>query len=414
MQRKINFADLSEQDKQILYAFLTQSTTGKFYSVTSLQQLTFKDKDWKHSNEKTGLPYILRDPLLGTHHLLFSQNIHRVIDNQGKFTNQFVVASGEPSYDKRERSKGLKVLATFSLDDDNHTVNIKKDQARQLKIQKEALEPKEDKIAKQKNARAVAKAYQKFSDCGELIFAQQSQGFFKSKMLIPYYPGVNLEHGFTLSLFHQLTSPNTKNPAIGHVLMQLFIELERLHELDFVHCDLKLENLLYSVPSGKASLIDFDLSRPVGFMHDGAPGNPETMAPEVLDRYIAVHQDQVLPSFKLTTAIDLYSLGVVLLQILTQNKSTNFKSTKLKFFQITSAEEANAVKYIKLDELQFSPGYNFGEEQTSLLKEIVIGLTKHEPSERMPLTDVKQKLIEAFPYLADTIENSHEAKGMRP
>lgn len=414
MQKFINFKQLSDEDKKILYAFLKQSATGKFYSEASLKQLNPQGEDWKHRNEKTGLPYMLKDKTLGNHHLIFSHNIYRVIDDNREIKNQFVVTEKKLSYAKRERSKGLKVLLTFSLDDDYHTVNIGEAQVRQLKIQKEKPEPQEDKSAKQKNALTVAKAYRQFSGCGALLFAQQPENYFKSKILIPYYPGVNLEDSHLLSMFDMLKNPEDKTPVIGHALMQWVTQLDKLHELGFAHCDFKLENILYSVAEGKASIIDLDLSRANGFMHDGSPGNPETMAPEVLDRYIAIKENKEIEPFEITTAIDLYSLGIVLLQILTQNKNSNLERVRRKFFQITSPEEANAIKYIKSDELQFSPKYNFSEEQTSLLKEIVIGLTKPEPSERMPLADVKQKLITAFPYLADTIENSHEAKGMRP
>lgn len=94
------------------------------------------------------------------------------------------------------------------------------------------------------------------------------------------------------------------------VVQQIAEALQQAHSQGYVHRDIKPENILIHRHSGRAVLTDFGIARPAGSEDEwhtlgGAVGTPSFMSPEQALGQPLDHRS------------DLYSLGVVLFQLLT-------------------------------------------------------------------------------------------------
>lgn len=84
-----------------------------------------------------------------------------------------------------------------------------------------------------------------------------------------------------------------------------------MHEMNFVHCDLKLQNVLLNADNVSAKLADFGLSKAL------STGNKtkKTMAIGLSERYASPEQ---LSSSTISTKCDIWALGLIIYEIVTQ------------------------------------------------------------------------------------------------
>jgi Nif-specific regulatory protein len=104
-------------------------------------------------------------------------------------------------------------------------------------------------------------------------------------------------------------------PKIFPVIAQICQALQAIHNQGLVHCDLKPENILIRKPKGQAVILDFGFAeeiRQAGISSSG--GTPGYAAPEVFK------------GTGIDARTDLYSLGLVLYETLSQRKPFGEKS----------------------------------------------------------------------------------------
>jgi serine/threonine protein kinase len=68
--------------------------------------------------------------------------------------------------------------------------------------------------------------------------------------------------------------------ALSKVLAKILVTLKYIHSIGFIHSDLKPENIIYDLSSGRIAIIDFDLSVSAPYAFTGR-GTEATVAPEV-------------------------------------------------------------------------------------------------------------------------------------
>ena len=119
-------------------------------------------------------------------------------------------------------------------------------------------------------------------------------------LVTPYYPGATIAQ--TLALGERLPTPHAL-----WIIRQVAEAAAALHAAGWLHSDINASNILVA-PTGHTTLIDLGLARRLDeqeSQRDYLAGTPESMAPEMFQA-----------SHKLTPAADVYSLGVVLYQLL--------------------------------------------------------------------------------------------------
>ena len=68
--------------------------------------------------------------------------------------------------------------------------------------------------------------------------------------------------------------------ALGRVLGKLLVTIKYIHSIGFIHADLKPENIIYDLKTGRIAIIDFDLSVSAPYTFTGR-GTEATIAPEI-------------------------------------------------------------------------------------------------------------------------------------
>lgn len=119
-------------------------------------------------------------------------------------------------------------------------------------------------------------------------------------IVTPFYAGATLSS--TIALGTRLPTPHAL-----WIVRQIAEALVALHYAGWLHLDVNSANIVVA-PSGHATLIDLGLARRVDDAvtgKDALIGTPACMAPELFQGTLA-----------LTAAVDVYSLGVVLYQLL--------------------------------------------------------------------------------------------------
>lgn len=158
--------------------------------------------------------------------------------------------------------------------------------------------------------------------------------------------------------------------------------LQSLHSTKIVHGDLKLENILIERPAGgayTARVIDFDSSYIVGAppAPDEILGDPPYYSPELLD-YI---QEKVGPE-KLTTASDIFSLGIVFTRYLTGDRPQWSDGSHNYLAEAVRAGITPTFKPIKSD-----------EGKGDALRSLILRMLARDPSARPDLFTLRQDLI---------------------
>lgn len=158
--------------------------------------------------------------------------------------------------------------------------------------------------------------------------------------------------------------------------------LQSLHKAKIVHGDLKMENILIekSADGGyTARVIDFDSSYIMGDppIADEILGDPPYYSPELLD-YI---QGRVGPE-KLTTASDIFSLGIVFTRYLTGNRPMWSDTTHNYLAEAVRAGASPTIEPMKNPE---------GREGS--LRSLILQMLSLDPSARPDLFTLKQELV---------------------
>lgn len=119
-------------------------------------------------------------------------------------------------------------------------------------------------------------------------------------LVTPYYSGATLQQ--TISQGDRLPTPHAL-----WIVRQIAEALAALHAAGWLHLDVNSANILVA-PTGHATLIDLGLARRIDeatSSRESIAGTPASMAPELFQTSLPV-----------TAAADVYSLGVVLYQLL--------------------------------------------------------------------------------------------------
>lgn len=68
--------------------------------------------------------------------------------------------------------------------------------------------------------------------------------------------------------------------VLGRVLGKILVTIKYIHSIGFIHADLKPENIIYNLTTGRITIIDFDLSVSAPYAFTGR-GTEATIAPEI-------------------------------------------------------------------------------------------------------------------------------------
>ncbi|HHT9110380.1 MAG TPA: serine/threonine protein kinase [Candidatus Brocadiaceae bacterium] len=136
-----------------------------------------------------------------------------------------------------------------------------------------------------------------------------------------------LQHIAGYDLVDYFCEKNGESAEVINEVVKLFINLcdplHYLHSKGYVHCDLKPGHLILNQKTGLVHLIDFELAIKRGGIIKGI--SKEYASPEQLQmlNYLKdlprkVHYEAILSTIRLDGRTDLYSVGLILYQILTK------------------------------------------------------------------------------------------------
>ena len=138
---------------------------------------------------------------------------------------------------------------------------------------------------------------------------------------------VVLQHINGYDLVDYFNEKNVEQPEIIDEIIKLFTTiydpLQYLHSKSYIHCDLKQGHLIIMQKTGLVSLIDFELAIKRGGVIKGI--SKEFASPEQMqmltylkDRPRKVHHEDISTTIRLDNRTDLYSVGLILYQVLTK------------------------------------------------------------------------------------------------
>ncbi len=114
---------------------------------------------------------------------------------------------------------------------------------------------------------------------------------------------------------------------VQHIVRKIFLLLQRIHEVNLIHSDIKLENIMYDEKTGEVGIIDFE-------------GNKYTI------EYIC--PEMILNKSKITPKVDVWSVGVIAYYLLTNGTTFPFKGswTSKRKLQFPSYFQPEAVEFL--------------------------------------------------------------------
>ena len=156
-----------------------------------------------------------------------------------------------------------------------------------------------------------------------------------------YIDGVNL----TNYMLHNKLTEST----IKHIFIQIVHGVHHIHQLNIVHCDLKLDNIIIT-KNKNIKLIDFDLSiiSANDFMSDQVFGTLNYIAPESYDLCIYSKKS------------DVWSMGIILYVLITKRFPNNVDLVIINSH--SNLYRRNCFKHLnfrKLKKIIKQYGYNF-------------------------------------------------------
>lgn len=389
---KIDFRQpLTEVQKTLLYHFfIEKNLKGKFYPGTR-KTYNFIYQEIEHV-------------------IHFKQRIYRRVESGKLIPHELIVLNEEAfckekenPFENRLKKQIVVVLAHLKLNDETKildfippvngrskvifrdTVYSSHHSTKQEELyERFILEPRIYKLL-------YEYGYELYSKCTDL----------RVKSLVPYIEGTILQKSL-----HELNKHNIK-PAISNLIKQVL----QLHAENLRYVDFKLDNIIYHL--GRLYLIDFDM------VHKGdqrlyhARGCHGTMPPEFLQLFSCT----VTYTPSISGKSDLFSLGVILLMILTKDRLVNFSCNEYmltflfnikalkneycynnsydEYHQSLDIERYTVKKRTKNQELKkvaftlckpetfpIHPDYQFNIEEENHLHEVITHLTKENPAER--------------------------------
>lgn len=158
---------------------------------------------------------------------------------------------------------------------------------------------------------------------------------FKGEKFLIKQNFVVLQHINGYDLVDYFNEKNVEQPEIIDEIIKLFTTicdpLQYLHSKSYIHCDLKPGHLIIMQKTGLVSLIDFELAIKRGGVIKGI--SKEFASPEQMqmltylkDRPRKVHHEDISTTIRLDNRTDLYSVGLILYQVLTKKMWQNGKT----------------------------------------------------------------------------------------
>ena len=150
---------------------------------------------------------------------------------------------------------------------------------------------------------------------------------FKGDKLLIQQNFVVLQHFNGYDLVDYFNEKNIEQPRTIDEIIKLFTTicdpLQYLHNKNYIHCDLKPGHLIITQKTGLVSLVDFELAIKFGDIIKGI--SREYASPEQLqmlaylkDRSRKAHHKDISATIRLDGKTDLYSIGLLLYQVLTK------------------------------------------------------------------------------------------------
>jgi len=145
-----------------------------------------------------------------------------------------------------------------------------------------------------------------------------------------------------------LLHPDLYNSAVYDIIIQILDALSCIHRHNIIHRDIKPSNILIqTLPDNRlqAKLMDFGIARSdtdeqlaltqLTSLNGGGPGTPAYMAPERIDSQTYG---------KMCAATDIYSVGVILYELLSDNPPFNGTITEIFTGHLTKAPDFESLK----------------------------------------------------------------------
>ena len=197
---------------------------------------------------------------------------------------------------------------------------------------------------------------------------------FKGEKLLIKQNFVVLQHVNGYDLIDYFNEKNIEQPGIIDEIIKLFTTicdpLQYLHSKNYIHCDLKPGHLIITQKTGLVSLIDFELAIKFGDIIKGI--SREYASPEQLqmlaylkDRPRKAHHKDISATIRLDGKTDLYSVGLLLYQVLTK----------------------------KLWQSEKTPPSQINRSVPHELEEVILSLLETNVADRMPSADVLKKAL---------------------
>jgi len=359
----------------------------------------------------------------------FTQNIIRIIETYGLYTHHLVVVANHP-IENPEREDGIKIKRFMNTHlimlDHNYrriliTSLIDSNKKLQSKFKKYTTD-NDDKTTLISAASAQLAAYKTLQGRGYFLFSHNPQTV---KMAYPFIPGKAL-----IEKLEDFSQEDLKMILVGVVN-----GLDKLHQKNLLHMDLKLPNIVYDPETKIATLIDFELVKKIGLQLKEAPGNPDTIAPELMFRALFESQDTFVNRFPesrkahvqecinsffedepsivtASPALDLYGFGVILYQLITKSYKHNVctNQTLICLFDPALAEQT---VFSEPTPEQVYASYQFSQLKAKQLCDLVNNLTQPDPLQRMSLTEIKRELESIFAQRNHVVQASDSCNFIR-
>lgn len=164
-----------------------------------------------------------------------------------------------------------------------------------------------------------------------------------------YYIVLEYIEGCSLHSHIQTLGPNPTETILLPILQQMLNALVQIHAAGIVHMDVKPENFMYEVATGRVVLIDFGVSETIGSERDSPfIGTPFYLAPEIARTPESTGKFSWLDPVLNQSIADIWSFGMIMQWIMTGR----FPYKCLQSQVTLVFEIANIVKTPIIDELQ--------------------------------------------------------------